>query len=507
MIRIAAALLGLALSTSAARAEWYEATTSHFVVYANDDAKHLSDYAAKLEKFDKALRLLHGIPDRAGTPNDRVAVYVLRNSSDIEDLSGPGVRGFYHSGVEGAVAFVSRNTDGDGRWGLDADSVLRHEYSHHFMFNNYDNGALPLWYVEGFAEFHATAITQADGAILFGQSPGYRAYSLLMAEDALSAKEMLVADTKRLDLKQVSVLYGKGWALFHLLTFEPSHRGQLARYIGAINAGKTPLQAAETFGNLGELDRELGRYIRRSKMNAITIDAQKLGIPDPRLRKLTEGEAATMAIRIQSKAGVTKQSAPGVLTKALKAAERFPNDPPAQLVVSEAAYDADDFTRALAAADRAIAADPKNEKAYVYRGKAMMGQAQFAKATDQAAWDRVRTAFSVANRLDNDDPEPLAYFYRTFVASGAMPTANARAALRTALDLAPEDAKVRFELAVDLLANKQTAEARETLKTLAYSPHGGADAKRASDLIAAIDSNDAAAIEKLSHPDDTKKTK
>lgn len=504
MIRKLLAVLALTMPV-VAQAEWLEASTPHFVVYANDTPKFLSDYAAKLERFDRAMRLLRGIPERPISPSERVSIYMVHDADDIEALTGPGVRGFYHASVEGPAGFVSRQSGSGSRWDLDANSVIRHEYSHHFMFDNYDNGAMPLWYVEGFAEFHATAITQPDGSVVFGQAPAYRAGALL-ANDSLSVKDVLSADTQRLDGSQLDVLYGKGWALVHYLTFEPSRRGQLAAYMAAINAGKAPLDAATVFGDLGQLNKDVSRYVRRPKLTAMTIPADKLVIAEPTLRKLTAGEAATMPMRIRSKAGVDARSAPGVYARAMAAAKPFPNDPGAQLELAEAAYDANAYGESLAAANRAIAAEPGREKAYIYRGKALMALARAAKSGNPATWDEVRTAFLKANTLDPDDPEALANFYRSFPAAGRAPTANASAALYKALDYAREDEALRFEVAQEYLSRHDTAKARETLKTLAYSPHQGKASKRASDLIAAIDKGDAAAIAKLSAPADAAAT-
>lgn len=507
MIRKILAALALALP-GVAHADWYEASTPHFVVYANDTPKYLSDYAARLERFDKAMRLLRGVRDRPISPVERVTIYVVHDADDIVSLAGSdGVRGFYRQSLEGSNGFVSRLSGDGSRWDLDANSVMRHEYSHHFMFDNYDNGAMPVWYVEGFAEFHATAITRPDGSVVFGQAPAYRAAALLDYDDSLSVKEMLGADTQKLAGIQVDVLYGKGWALVHYLTFEPSRRGQLARYIDAINAGKSPMEAAAVFGDLDALNRELSRYIRRPKMTVVTIDAARLQIADPQVRKLTPGEAATMQVRILSKNGVTPKTAPGVYKQALDAARPYPDDPGAQMALAEAAFDAHDYAQSLAAANRALAADPKREKAYVYRGKALMEQAKAAKATDAATWGAVRAAFHDANRLDQDDPEALAYFYRSFAAAGTAPSGNAHDALRTALEFAPQDEDLRYEVALDYLALKKNAEARATLKTLAYSPHGGAAAKRAGAIIAAIDKNDAAEIARLAQPGPPPKTK
>src|SRR5690606_40360278 len=50
------------LASPAARAEWWEATTSHFVVYSESSQRDAEKFAVLLERFDNALRILQGMP-------------------------------------------------------------------------------------------------------------------------------------------------------------------------------------------------------------------------------------------------------------------------------------------------------------------------------------------------------------------------------------------------------------------------------------------------------------
>jgi len=501
-------VLGLLFAPALAHADWYEASTPHFVVYANDDPAHLATYATKLERFDQAMRALRGLPNREIGPAERVTVYVVRDSDDIERMRGEGVRGFYHPSLEGPAAFVPRTTNSYEKWDLDADSVLRHEYAHHFMFDNYASLALPRWFVEGYAEFHATAIIRDDGSVVFGQSPSYRAFALLQNDDMLSIGGVLNADSLKLDSRQTDILYGKGWLLIHFLTFEPSRQGQLAAYLHALNTGKSPKEAAGVFGDLGVLERELDRYVMKRTISAVTITADRLTVKAPTIRKLTAGEAATMDIRISSKAGVNDKTSAPLLARARRAAAPFPDAPGAQLALTEAACDAHDYAACLAAANRVIAADPRNEHAYVFQGRAIMAPARDATTRDLQAIRTARKSFVTANRLDPDEPEALAYYYRSFVAAGEQPSDNARAALFKALDLAPEDEQLRLEVAKAYLQANDKPNARATLLPLAYSPHGGEAGKRAAALVTAIDQGDSEAIDKFLHaPADNGKDK
>lgn len=508
MIRRLMALC-MAMMPVAAHADWYEADTRHFAVFANDDPRHLQSYAEQLERFDKAMRVFRHVDDPPIAPVSRVSVFVVKDAAEIERLSGPGIRGFYRSPISGPVAFVPRNagsrtyvtgsriftgTSG-GEYDLDADSVLRHEYTHHFMFDNYPTMALPFWFVEGYAEFHATAIFQPDGSISFGAMPSYRA-GMLIDYNGLSVKDMLTSDTRRLYSDDAVDMYGRGWLLIHYLTFEPTRRGQLDAYLQALNAGKTPIEAAQVFGSLSVLQRDLQRHMAQPKYVDITVKAKSIVIDPVTLRKLTEGEAALMPVRIRNRAGVSSNQASAVLAMARKAAAPFPADAPAQTTLAEAAINARDYATALDAASRAIAAAPATaEKAYIVKGRAEMALATAAKQTDPAAWTAIRREFSRANHLENADPEPLMYHYLSFEAAGLPPTANSKAGLYHALDLLPDATRVRLLTVFQHIADGEYKAAEAALAPIAYAPsHGEKATGYAADLLDALNGGDKARI-------------
>lgn len=497
-MRVALPLCAL-LTPVVARADWYEASGPHFVVYSNQSLGRVKEFTAELERYDKALHIARGVPDYPVAVPNRVTVFVV--SPDlIEDLGGAGVAGFYRGTAGRPVAFVRPVTRNNDKWDLDAMSVLRHEYAHHFMFNNFETGALPTWFVEGFAEFYATAITNSDGTILFGQAPAYRARALFDGP-SMSIKEILAPDPKKkFDLTDINILYGKGWLLLHYLTFTPSRKGQLGEYIKALNSGKSPLEAAGAFGDLKTLDRELDHYMVSPKFDVLTIPASALKIGDVTIRPLTPGEAATMRIRIRSNAGVDRDAARQLVEKARHAAEPFPEDAGAQLALAEAEYDAGSYDASEQAAERALVADPKREKALVYRGMAMMAAALAKKSTDPAIWKAARTPLLAANHLEPADPEPPVLYYRSFIDAGQAPTANALNGLRAAFQLAPQDFELRADMVVAMLRAGNLKEARDALVPIAFDPHGGKFAQVANALLVAIDSGDKAAIDdKLDH--------
>ena len=477
------------LLPGAARADWYEASTRHFTVYSDQRPERLREYAANLERFDKAVRTLGGWSDEPVAAPNRVTVYVVASQGAVSKLAGDRyVAGFYVPRAGGALAIVPRRLDSYVGSDFDAQAILLHEYAHHLMWSISPHAVYPTWFVEGFAELYATAEFREGGAVAIGMPLQYRA-GILMTGNNLPIDKMLRADTLKLTPEQRHALYGRGWLLTHYLMIAKQRPGQLAAYLEAVNAGKPPLEAAQAFGDLRKLDGELERY-KRGKIAGYLVSPKEADKIDVTLRKLTEGEAATMNVRIRSKRGVNAKTAPDVYADARRAAAAFPNDPGAQSVLAEAAYDARDLAAAEAAADRAIAANPNARDAWLYKAMARMALARKAKDRSKETLAAIRKAIAAGNKLETDDPKLLILYYRSFVDFGLPPSENAKQALARAFDLAPQDDRLRFNAARMFLREGNKTEARAMLAPLAYSPHGKGLAKRAADLLAILDKGD-----------------
>jgi tetratricopeptide (TPR) repeat protein len=402
------------------------------------------------------------------------------------------VAGWYSARLSGPVAFVPRDAPKGSPYDLDAQSILFHEYAHHFMFLNWPNVVFPAWFVEGFAEFHATATFEPNGDVQFGQVPGYRVWSVGDAS-AISAAKLIQLDPGKLSDDQTDALYSRGWLLTHMLTFDPERKGQLGDYMRALNEGRDANTAAKVFGDLRKLDNDMTRYIGRSTIIVGKIAAAKITIGPIALRTLSDGEAAVMPARLRSTRGVDRKTAQDVVTLARKLAAPFSDDAGAQNELAEAEYDAGNFEAAKTAADRAIAADSKSIHALVYRGMAEAAMLQAASDKDPVHWRTVRRWFVAANKIDPDNPEPLALFYYSYIVGGLTPTGNAEDGLITAYLLAPFDGSLRMNAAAIYLARKDTANARIALLPVAYSPHRNGSSQIALDALKAIDAGDPAA--------------
>jgi tetratricopeptide (TPR) repeat protein len=491
LLRFALLALGLSLLHAPAHAEWREASSRHFLVYSEGSEQSLRDFAGKLEKFDKAMRLRLGFGDEDLGPGNRVTVFLVDDLAAVQRLArtrGSGVAGFYSGRAGGSIAVVPRASGAGGRNDLAPATILLHEYSHHLMLQS-AAAAYPAWFREGFAEFYSTARFEKDGSIGFGAAANHRAWSLVgMAPLPI---EVLFDPTRRKLSREewIATIYGRGWLLTHYLTFDRARSGQLVAYLKAINRGKGSLEAArEAFGDLRVLERELKGYLHRKMIPYLPMKAELLKIQPVAIRTLRPGEAAIMDLWMRSQVGVTDEEAGRLARDMRKAAAAWPNDSAVQAALAEAEFDADDLDAADAAAGRAIAADPKNIDGLVYRARVAFERARTSRAGDEA-WRAVRKLIGQANRADPNDPEPLILYYRSFVEQGAKPTPLAVSGLLQAFALAPQDPGLRMNAARQLLVDGNAVEARRALAPIAYDPHGGTFGQAVAGVIAKLESS------------------
>jgi len=474
---ILAAVLAALLCPRAAHAAWQEASGAHFVVYADGSESHLRTFSERLEGYHAAPEAGAGAKLPPPSPSNRVTVFVVSGEREVQRLYGKGsqyIGAFYIPRAGASVAIVPRVSTGGAATGdLDYSMIaLLHEYAHHFMIST-NAFALPRWLSEGGAEFFASADFGNDGGVGLGRPAQHRAGELFFARD-VTAGQLLDPEAyeKSNRGKSYDAFYGKSWLLYHYLTFGGTRDGQLARYIQLLIAGKPSREAGlEAFGPFDKLERELDAYLRRPRIQMIRLPASALHIAPIRIRRLGEGEAAMMPIRIRSRRGVTREQAVALVKDAEEVGRRFPGDAAVQSALAEAEFDAGHDVEAIAAADRALALDRTQVNAYVQKGYALFHQA--AEGGDPAAFIRARAPFVALNRLENDHPLALAYYYESFVRAGVKPTKLAVDGLERAVQIAPFDFGLRMTLAMQQLRDGHPDWAKANLAPVAYNPHGG----------------------------------
>lgn len=486
----AALALGLA---SPVQAGWVKAESPHFVVYADDSARDVGKFAEILERFHSAMALVTGRKDETPSPSNRVVIFAVGNTTQVQKLLGDKSRtlaGYYIPRAGGSRAFVPNISVASTETDFSL-IVLLHEYAHHFLLSS-SRAAMPRWMNEGAAEFFASAKFGRDGSVGIGRPANHRATELAYADD-VKVEELLdqtiyaARKSKRYD-----AFYGRSWALYHYLVFENlqsgPRKGQLRAYASAIAAGKPEREAAiSAFGDLAQLEKDLDAYTKRSRMTYFHLTPEKIASAGVTTTLLSPGESAVIPLRIQSQRGVSREQALELLPRVREVAARYPGDAGVLEALAEAEHDAGNYEAAVAAADKAIAIDPTRANAYVQKGYALFSLAEAAPPEKQAsAFKAAMKPFEALNKLENDHPLPLIYFYRSFAQQGKEAPELARHALERASTLAPFDRGLAFQAAVMQAREGKIALAKSNLATLAADPHGGSLASAAQKLALAL---------------------
>jgi cytochrome c-type biogenesis protein CcmH/NrfG len=465
----------LFLVATTARADWLEASSDHFVIYGDQSERDVGEFAERLELFHSAMAYLFAKPQTKPGPSNRVTIFVVSSASKLRKVTGAQNRflvGAYNPGAGSSVAVIPK-LGGAKHNRISGETVLHHEYAHHFMIAGLTARAFPRWFTEGFAEFFAGVRFREDGSIVVGVPAAHRTAELVYAAK-LPIRNLLTFDgSARAPTTGYDAFYGQSWLLFHYLQMSPERKGQLSDYQRQLATGRSTLEAAESaFGDLDQFGKDLDAYMRSRRVSAMVVDAKVLTIGPIATRKLRPGEAAMMPVMMESKVGVTEEEARSLVPEARKVAALYPNDAAVLAALAEVEFDAGNDDAAIAAADRAVAIDPKNINAHIQKGYALARKVETG-ALPKESWADVRRQFIAANGVENDHPIPLMQFYLTYTKQGEEPTKNAIDGLEWALQLAPFDASLRWLVARQMISDERYQDAALTLGPLAYSPHPG----------------------------------
>ena len=483
-------LLATVFLAAPAHAEWWEARTDHFIIYSKSSAADAKAFAENLERFDESLRSLQLIkPDPRLSDARRVKIYRSGTIVDVSVLAGDsesGVAGFYIPRME-PVAFVPARESPGRHIELDAQTILFHEYTHHFMFR-YFAGAYPSWYVEGIAELYSTIDFKPGGAFHLGNPPQARAEELVGKYRSLaqySIRRMLTSTAKPTG-EDAYAHYTYGWLLTHYLFFAPERNGQMLNYLRMIDKGVDAADAArQAFGDLGKLEDEVSRYKNGNRFFGRDVVPGNFHQPVAQMRRMGPDEEAIMPVIIRSKVGVSTRTAPGVAGDARSVAARYPSSFPVQLELAEAELDAKNLDAADRAAAAAIALQPDSAEALYFRGMIALEKAK----TDRSQYEVARGWFAKGHDADVDHPGPLIGNFLSYSKAGVPIPENAVIGLEQAYRIAPYDGELRVLLAREEIAEKRLDVAKMLLVPLALSPHESKQAKALNEVVDQIDAN------------------
>jgi tetratricopeptide (TPR) repeat protein len=472
-LKAAAAVAMLSAAGAPAHAEWLEAKSPHFTVIGDMSESELRHRTQQLEQYDGALRYLLGV--KTTIP---VTVFEVANIGDVQAAMGKGSRniaGFYSATAQRAFAVVPEKLN-FYQEDFSPRVVLFHEYAHHMLLSN-TSVFMPGWAQEGLAEMFATAKIGEDGSVTIGDKNDARG-DAMMTTHRWSVQRMLDSDLNPpKDKDEEGEKYSRGWALVHYLWMSGKRPGQYVEFIKQLNETVDPVASGKkVFGDLGKLDSELDVYLRAHSFNLSKFGPDKIGaLPQVSIHSLSQGEAAILTYRIASAVGVDEKTAEPLAARARPVAAAYPNDLGVQVAMAEMEYDAKNYSAADQAADRALAKDPNNIYALVYKGR--VGMRRAIEKHDAALATQARAWLLKANRADSEHPLPFVVYYDSFAAMGQLPSADATNGLFRAAVLVPQDTDLRIRASIALLRDGDIDTARRILAPAAFAAEGSGENK------------------------------
>jgi len=171
-----------------------------------------------------------------------------------------------------------------------------HEYVHYLTRQLIAH--LPLWMVEGLAEFYGN--TQIRNKIVYVGAPSTSNVIMLRRQQMLPVSKLFEIDASSPyyhEENKTSIFYAESWALTHYLMArdwkENTHR--MRDFIQLLDKGVDPKEAAsQTIGDAKALDDPLRNYITNFTFLVAKVEPPKIDENGFRTRGMTDAEALAM---------------------------------------------------------------------------------------------------------------------------------------------------------------------------------------------------------------------
>lgn len=487
MRRLLACLIALAAFSTPALAQdgrWWRAESPGFVAYSTASEPRVRRMVSELESFDALLRRLTQATDERSPT--QLEIYLFTGQGQFDE-AWPGItrmaRGLYAARTDIIAAYaIYRDTSG-----LEAQDVLFHEYAHHFMYQHFSN-VYPAWYVEGFAEFVATAEFE-DDRIVLGRASRARAGWLF---DSWLPMERMI-EGRPSDPEDVARFYAQAWLFTHYLVTTEGGMDKFRAYVRALRMGSSPAIAfREGFGmRPAEMQSVLRQYLR-SNPHALALNqpatVESQGVT---LARLPASADDLLPVMTRVRRGSLDDEASAQVLQRVRRSVGSPQDGFATLALAETEATIGDVGAARGLLEPYIAANAGDVQAQYLMGFTYLREAREAHARGDAAardtlYAQARRHFSRAYRIDANHVPTLYRYVETYSCQQLDDTTreNALNALLLARQLAPQIPEITFYAADWLLAVGRASEAIPMLRLIAYDPHGGSSADRAREKLA-----------------------
>jgi Flp pilus assembly protein TadD len=458
---------------------WHAVESNGVRVLANANAEETRAIARDLASFDAAFAFLLG---RKLAPTGPTTIALIRDPDLKQRFHlGVSVAGFALTTLDGSLSAIDLGQPAETR------QTLYHEYTHLLLARHHD-ARIPRWYNEGLASYFGT-LAYRDGALVVGAITSGRLYWVVKRKPMPLALMFGGDRDATLRGQKIGDFYATSWAVIHYLMQTPKGRSELARFERELAKG-TPLEQAREVAfarPFAQLDSELAThigYLARGVAGVSVLDPTKIALIEPAVPvPVSRGEVArelgSIALAVASESADEEEDDGGLSRVARELLQVAVDEDPTSARSSAALAraraldgDSDGAAETLSGALRAAPGDVQVQLA--------AGHVALVAEDDGEAQARFRSAIAL------DERSPSAWYGLGRALARAGDADGALEALTHARRLG-WSSPLDLELGRLHVAARRDDQARALLQPLAADPHGGAIAKKATELLEELD--------------------
>ena len=302
---LAALLMGIVASCLASAKDkpaWIELRSPNFIVVTNANERQARRTAFQFEMIRAVFRKHFG--QKQESDEQPVIILAAKDENTLKGLipeywaqkGAAHPAGMYLGGSD-ADYIVLRLDVSLNQGAYEPFEPVYHEYVHYLTRRLIAH--LPLWMVEGLAEFYGN--TQITETSVHMGTPSTSNLLILHDQGALPVSTLFEIDPSSPyyhEQNKTSIFYAESWALTHYLFARDwhEHTHRVSDFTKLLAAGVDAKDAASrTIGDAKSLDAALREYSRSSSFTAVKLEPPKIEENGFRVRPITDTEA--LAVR------------------------------------------------------------------------------------------------------------------------------------------------------------------------------------------------------------------
>lgn len=287
-------------SRAANRSTWIQVRSPNFIVVTNDKEKHARLVAREFELIRAVFLEYFG---RTGRTDPPITILAAKDEPTLHSLipefwekkNSMHPAGIFLNGVDANYVLLRLDISLNQEAFVPFEAVY-HEYVHYLMRRL--RSQLPLWMVEGLAEFYGN--TRIESKRVFVGVPNPTNVALLREKQLLPVRTLFEIDSSSPyyhEESKTSIFYAEAWVLTHyLITRDWTEKTRrMIDFVALLGTGMDQREAARrTIGDPASLEPVLQKYIQRFSFTAEAMEPPKIEESAFQARELSDAESLSV---------------------------------------------------------------------------------------------------------------------------------------------------------------------------------------------------------------------